>query len=124
MSVALSAALVAAQAVGRYEATRQLLIGGALVCHAGPRPEPGGPALYPAVARIPFVAAVGTVSTAGLVLTVPVEGQCLQAGDITWGRIETAAGEWVADFDTADLALDVTSVLPGAFVRLLEGTFR
>ena len=61
---------------------------------------------------------------AGLVLTVPVEGQCLQAGDDSWGRIETAAGEWVADFDTADLALDVTSVLPGAFVRLLEGTFR
>lgn len=124
MSVALSAALLAAQAVGRYEATRQLLIGGALVCHAGPRPEPGGLAAYAAVARIPFAAEVGAVSAAGLVLTAPVEGQCLQAGDITWGRIETADGEWVADFDAADLALDRTAILPGAFVRLLEGVWR
>lgn len=124
MTVSLSAALVAAQTLGRYEATRQLLIGGALVCHAGTRPEPGEPAAYPAVARIPFAAEVGAVSLAGLALTVPVEGQCLQAGNITWGRIETAAGEWVADFDAADLALDVTSVLPGAFVRLIEGSFR
>lgn len=124
MSVTLSAALLDAQAVGRFEATRQMLIGGALVCHAGPRPEPGEPAPYPAVARIPFAAEVGAVSAAGLVLTVPIEGQCLQAGHISWGRIETAGGVWVADFDEADLALDVTSVLPGAFVRLLEGVWR
>lgn len=124
MSVALSPVLIDVQEIARFEATRQLLIGGALVCHGGPRPEPGELAAYPAVVRIPFAAEVGTVTAAGLALTAPVEGQCMQAGNITWGRIETAAGEWVADFDRDDLALDVTSVLPGAFVRLLEGTFR
>lgn len=124
MSVALSPELLAVQAAGRFEATRQLLIGGALVCHAAPRPDPGNPAPYPAIVRIPFSAGVGTVTPAGLALDAPIEGQCLSAGNIAWCRVETAAGRWVADFNAADLALDVTSVLPGAFVRLLEGTFR
>lgn len=124
MSVALSPELLDTQASGRFEATRQLLIGGALVCHAAPRPDPGAPAPYPAIVRIPFSVGVGTVTPAGLALDAPIEGQCLSAGNIAWGRVETAGGRWVADFDAADLALDRTAILPGAFVRLLEGTFR
>ena len=124
MSVALSPELLDVQASGRFEATRQLLIGGALVCHAAPRPGPGDPAPYPAIVRIPFSAGVGTVTPAGLALDAPIEGQCLSAGNIAWGRVETAAGQWVADFDAADLALDQTAILPGAFVRLLEGVWR
>lgn len=124
MSVALSAALLDAQARARFEATRVLLAGGALVCHAGPRPAPGGPAPYPEIARIPFAPDVGAVTAAGLALIVPIEGQCRSGGHITWGRVETAGAEWLADFDAADLALDVTTVLPGAFVRLLEGVWR
>lgn len=124
MSVALSPELLAVQASGRFEATRQLLIGGALVCHAAPRPGPGDPAPYPAIVRIPFSVGVGTVTPAGLALDAPIEGQCLSAGNIAWGRVETAAGQWVADFDAADLALDQTAILPGAFVRLLEGVWR
>ena len=124
MTIDLSPELLAVQAAGRFEATRQLLIGGALVCHAAPRPDPGAPASYPAIVRIPFSAGVGTVTPAGLALDAPIEGQCLSAGNIAWGRVETAAGQWVADFDAADLALDQTAILPGAFVRLLEGVWR
>lgn len=124
MSVSLSPELLAVQTLARYEATRLHLAGGALVCHGGTRPAEGSPAPYPPVVRIPFAADVGTVTPAGLVVTTPIEGQCLTAGLITWGRVETAAGAWVADFDAADLALDVTAVLPGAFVRLLSGAWR
>ena len=74
--------------------------------------------------RIPFSVGVGTVTPAGLTLDAPIEGQCLSAGNIAWGRVETATGQWVADFDAADLALDRTAILPGAFVRLLEGVWR
>ena len=59
-----------------------------------------------------------------LILTTPIEGQCLQAGVIAWCRIETAGGTWLCDFDAADLDLDVTAVMPGAFVRLMSGVFR
>lgn len=124
MTIALSPVLLEAQAIGRFEATRRLLTGGALVCHAGARPAPGAPAMYPAVVRIPFAPGVGAVTPAGLTLDTPIEGQCLSAGNIAWGRIETADGTWIADFDAGDLDLDVTAVLPGAFVRLMGGVFR
>lgn len=124
MSVALSPELLDAQAVGRLEATRQLLVGGAMVCHAAPRPSAGAPPSYPAVVRIPFAPGVGVIDGSALAITAPIEGQSLQAGVIAWCRIETATGGWLADMDAADVALDVTTVLPGAFVRLLSGAFR
>ena len=124
MSVAFSAALLDAQTAGRLEATRQLLAGGAVVCHAAPRPPAGEPNPYPAITRIPFAVGVGAVADGALTLTTPIEGQCLQAGVIAWCRIETAGGAWLCDFDAADLDLDVTAVMPGAFVRLMSGVFR
>jgi len=124
VSVVFSTALLDAQTAGRLEATRQLLAGGAVVCHAAPRPASGEPNPYPAIPRIPFALGGGTVADGMLTLTAPIEGQCLPAGVIAWCRIETAAGVWLCDFDAADLDLDVTAVLPGAFVRLMSGVFR
>lgn len=124
MTVAFSPSLLTAQLAGRLEATRQLLSGGAVVCHAAPRPADGDPNPYPAITRIPFAVGVGTVADGALTLTTPIEGQCLQAGVIAWCRIETADGAWLCDFDATDLDLDVTAVMPGAFVRLMSGVFR
>lgn len=124
MTVAFSPSLLTAQLAARLEATRQLLSGGAVVCYAAPRPADGEPNAYPAITRIPFAVGVGIVSDGALTLTTPIEGQCMQAGVIAWCRIETAGGTWLCDFDATDLDLDVTAVMPGAFVRLMSGVFR
>lgn len=124
MTAALSPALLATQAAARMEATRQLLEGGFVVCHAAPRVAPGDMPAAAGLARIPLSARAGLILDDALQLDVPIEGQCLQAGVIAWARIETAGGDWVLDCDAADLDLDAVQIYPGAFVKLLSGTFR
>ena len=121
--IAVSAELLAILDVARLLALAQQLEGGGVVCYPAPRPEAGGLPAWPPIARIPFAAGVGAITDGALVITAPIEGQVTQSGDIAWARVESGAGAWVADCDAADLQLDRTTVLAGAFVRLLEARF-
>lgn len=123
MSVDVSPDLIDGLHVDSLEALARRLAGGAVVCYPAPRPPAGGVAAGPAIARIPFAQGVGTVAEGALVVTAPIEGQVEQSGDIAWARVENAAGVWQFDMDAADLNLDRTTVLAGAFVRLLEARF-
>lgn len=123
MSVDVSPDLLDALQVARLEALAQRLAGGAVVCYPAPRPSAGAAAAGLAIARIPFAQGVGAIAEGALVITAPIEGQVEQSGDIAWARIESAGGVWQFDFDAADLQLDRTAVLAGAFVRLLEARF-
>lgn len=123
MSVAASPDLLTALNVARLDALAQRLAGGAVVCYPAPRPPDGGAAAWPPIARIPFAQGVGEIGGGALVITAPIEGQVAQSGAIAWARIETSAGVWLFDCDAADLQLDRTAVLAGAFVRLLEARF-
>lgn len=123
MSVEISPDLLAAQHVARLQALAQLLAGGAVVCYPAPRPQAGGAASWPALARIPFAQGVGTIADGALSIIAPIEGQVIQSGEIAWARVETAGGVWLFDCNASDLQLDRTVVLAGAFVRLLEAHF-
>lgn len=123
MTIEMSPTLLEAQQIARYQAIADVLAGGALVCYPAPRPAPGGAPAWPAIVRVPFAPGVGSVGAGGLDITAPVEGQVTQSGVIAWGRFETAAGAWLLDCDVVDLQLDATTVLSGAFVRLLEARF-
>lgn len=121
--IVVSADLLAALDVARLQALAQRLEGGAVVCYPAPRPEAGGSPAWPPIARIPFSSGVGTIAGGALEITAPIEGQVMQSGNIAWARVESGAGAWVADCAAADLALDRTAVLAGAFVSLLEARF-
>lgn len=123
MTIEISPVLLEAQQIARYQAIAGALAGGALVCYPAPRPAPGGVPAWPAIVRVPFAPGVGSVGAGGLDITAPVEGQVTQSGVIAWGRFETSAGTWLLDCDVVDLQLDATTVLSGAFVRLLEARF-
>lgn len=121
--IVVSADLLADLDTARLQALAQRLEGGAVVCYPAPRPEAGGAPAWPAITRIPFSSGVGMVANGALQITTPIEGQVMQSGAIAWARVESGAGAWVADCDAADLELDRTSVLAGAFVSLLEARF-
>lgn len=121
--IVVSADLLADLTTARLQALAAQLEGGAVVCYPAPRPEAGGAPAWPPVARIPFAPGVGTIAAGALAVTTPIEGQVQQSGNIAWARVESGAGAWVADLDAADLQLDRTTVLAGAFVALLEARF-
>lgn len=122
--IVVSADIIDVIDAARLESLAQQLAGGAVVCYPGGRPNTaGGIPLAGPVARIPFAPGVGTVVSKALQITAPIEGQVIQSAAITWARIETGAGAWVADCDAADLQLDRTDVIVGGFVRLLETAF-
>ena len=121
--IVISAELIATLDVVRLQALAQRLEGGGVVCYPAPRPEAGEAPAWPPIARISFAAGVGTIANGVLELTTPIEGQVMQSGDISWARVESGGGAWVADCDAADLLFDRTTVLAGAFVRLLEARF-
>lgn len=123
MSVDVSPDLLDELQVDRLEALARRLAGGAVACYPAPRPAAGGLPAGPRIARILFSHDVGAVVDGALVITAPIEGQVEQSGDIAWARIESADGVWRFDLDAADLALDRTAVLAGAFVRILEARF-
>lgn len=121
--IVISAELLADLDAVRLQALAQRLEGGAVVCYPAPRPEAGGSAAWPAIARIPFASGVGVLAGGALEIAAPIEGQVMQSGNIAWARIETGAGAWVGDCDAADLELDRTAVLAGAFVTLSSARF-
>ena len=122
--IEISQAFLDTLATARAEAVAAQLAGGAVVCYPAPRPLAGGAPAAPAIARIPFDSGVGTASPAGLVITAPIEGQCVASGEIDWARIESASGMWLMDLAATDLHLDRTAVRAGGFVRLLSGVIR
>ena len=121
--IVVSADIIDAIDAARLEALAQQLGGGAVVCYPGEKPSAGGMPPAGPVARIPFAVGVGVVGSGALQITAPIEGQVVQSATITWARIETGAGAWVADCDAADLELDRTDVIVGGFVRLMEMAF-
>lgn len=114
----------------RLEAMLPVLAGGAIDCYTLPRPAAGGASGSAVlIGTVPLATPAGAVAVPALSLVVPVEGQAVAAGDIAWCRLHTSDGAWLLDGDAgpggseAALRFDRLNMYPGAFIRLIGGTF-
>lgn len=101
--------------------------GARLLMFSVPRLAVGAIPESPAALAITLASPIGHVDQGGVVLTTTAYYQAVASGDILWARLETQAGEWIADFSAGesnddpvpDLIMPGRRIFAGAFYRLL-----